>query len=87
VRALALGKVEAEGSGVKLSEGAGVCLFTQLGKCEPRTDRNRDLHCAAECLCHWIIAVMSEEQVTSAAYGLSDCRKADWHFITPAASE
>lgn len=64
---LELGKVEAEGSGVKLSERVGVCLYTQLGRRELRTDINRDLHCAAEHLCHRIIVIISEEQVISAA--------------------
>jgi hypothetical protein len=40
LRTLELGKVEAEGSGVKLSERVGVCLHMQLGRREreARTD-------------------------------------------------
>jgi hypothetical protein len=47
LRTLELGKVEAEGSGVKLSERVGVCLHMQRGRRETRTDRNGEPHFAS----------------------------------------
>lgn len=38
---LELGKVEAEGSGVKLSERVGVCLYTELGRRERAAHRQK----------------------------------------------